>query len=293
MKSKALKAWNKITQAQANVWLTAVIVVLFVMAIGALNYVDIQGERSQAKSLAQTTYTASQQQFSGNFNGAAAVGPASVSLTSSSGILGEPDNQPITEGQPVYLTATMSNVRNCFIDSQNGVDNNQPLHRAIATTDSGKRLVYPSDHGSSTYPLRYDLNCERVSDSSPINTFRIVAFKRASTITAQEAIISTNGTITPRGREMGETLQIDSGNGVILRRACPAPAKSGYIKNSNGTILTSDADKNSPGETLYVLHDQDGPANGIHSNKTYTASCFSLPNNRGTQTTSSINVVVR
>ncbi len=268
MKTKAMNLWEKITHARANIWLTVIVIVLFLTTITVLDALSINYQRTQAR---YTTNTINQD-----------LGAGQIKLT--------PTPSSVVLGQPIYLIAEFSNTATCEVT---GPTLAQP--RALTSFDSGKTLVYgsaPIQHPGTVYT--YTLTCTK-PDTTTISTPGIVTFidpsgNPSAFLTGQEVNATTR---QPLGIPITSgTLSITLGSGVKLDRLC-LNGQSGYISNAQGTILTSITNRAKASETYFVLHDDGDTARGIHSDKTYTAHCFSKTDLKGQESTSQLRVNVR
>lgn len=291
MNKRIQSAWNKLTQARANIWLTAVIVVLFVTAVTVLNMLNLEYSDTQARSLAGTATQTS-----------LGIGQPILKLTAV-----PPQVAYSTDANPkqVYLKAEFSNAANCYIQGpivkEDGTIETTNIDVPYTSTIPIEITNTPKSGVSS---FAYTLNCGRIPNNGSVSLELVQASATVTffdphnaptaELTAQELDINKNITLeNPTPFE--STITITEGNGVKLIRTC-TNAQSGYITNERGTILTPTASRTKTTETLNIKHDTQGtttPPNGIHSNHTYTAHCFSGVNQNRKDTTDTIDVIVR
>jgi hypothetical protein len=279
MNKRIQSAWHKLTQAQANIWLTAVIVILFVTAVTVLNMLNLEYSDTQARSLAGST-------TSTNYDGT--IGSPNFGGTPSAKLVAEPSS--VVLGKNIYLIATFDNVSGCTVS---GRTIETPF--ALTDFDSGAKLVYgtaPTTNPNEVYI--YTLSCVK-PDGTNIESQAFVTF--IDTNQDPQAFLSgqqVSITREPLGAPVtGGTLQITKGNGVKLERIC-LNAQSGYITNRDGKILAGSKTA-TPSSTTYVLHDDQGASTvrGINTDKTYTANCFSKVNYTGKKATAELQVDVQ
>jgi len=272
-------SWVNLKQKEANIWLTAIVVLFIFSALASFNFLlsnRIQGNTSYAKRN-QTLLTPSQSTTTNN-----------IYYQPSLRLIPEPAQ--VAYGKNIYLRAEFSNVSNCEIS---GPTNAEKI--PVATSDSV--IVVGSAPESSPNNYAFYLHCKDLREYGVTSLPAIVTFfdpnndPSSATITGIE--ISLDSAHFPLSEPVSNgVIKINEGSGLQLNRVC-VNAQSGYITNADGTILSTILNKTKPTETLLVLHDKDGSANGIHTNKTYTAHCFSGARQNKKETTASLTVKIR
>ena len=294
MNNKIRQGWQSLTKAKANVWLTSVIVILFIITVAILNTLNLKYGETQARYLTGSSTITGATLNNGQPQLKLTAVPAQVAYSTD------------TITRKVYLTAEFSNATNCRIQGPSiGADGIMTAVNIEVPYTSQIPIEVSNAPMSSPNYFSYTLNCEAMPNSDGSHTLPLITTSTIVTffdphdaptaeLTAQELDLRKNISIenpTPSS----DTITITDGNGVKLTRTC-VNAQSGYITNERGTILSPLASRSKTSEVLTIKHDAQGtttPPNGIHSDHTYTAHCFSGVNQNRQETTDTIDVVIR
>lgn len=274
MSNKIRQGWQALTQAKANVWLTSVIVILFIITVAILNTLNLKYGESQARYLSGAgTLTGSTMPPIYPSGDICTEQDPSVSVS--------PTSQSTYPGGPIQYTITVTNT-GCVAHSYT-IDAKKPSANWTKTFSTFKTgnlastqsqtvtltMSSPGTIGNGTYPIV--ITASTVSNGTTYETEATALYTVANPVVE-------SFTINRESADSNGIVYVPTNSPLAISWRCGNTITSD-LRNNHGYILATG------GNSMNFKKEKI-----ISEQVTYTVTCYGGPNYTGNKTTKAITV---
>lgn len=271
MSNKIRQGWQALTQAKANVWLTSVIVILFIITVAILNTLNLKYGETQARYLSG----------SGTLTGSTIppINPGGDICTEQDpSVTVSPTSQSTYPGGPAQYAITVTN-NGCVAHSYT-IDAKKPSANWVKTFSTLKTanlestrsqtvtltMSSPGTIGNGTYPIV--ITASTVSNGTTYETEATAIYTVANPVVESFMINGQGGT----------SVLAPTNSSLAISWRCGNTLTSD-LRNNHGYILATG------GNTMNFKKEK-----AVAKAVTYTVTCYSGPNYTGNKTSKAITV---